>query len=1187
MRQAERVCRFALYAFVVLSLCFTFSSLASAQNVMINGAFHGTVTDTSGAVIPGAHVTIANLSSGLRRVATTDSRGFYTVTQLPPGQYSVNVSSQGFSTVVQSPVSLLMNQDLEADYTLKVGSISQKISVTGAPPMLKTGSASLGTIIGSKQAVDLPLNGRQFTQLILLSPGAAPKESGQQTGFVSLGGTQISPSTNGQQGIQDSFTVDGILTSHQFDPISQINPPPDAIQEFNVQSHMADAKYTISSGANVSVVTKSGGGQFHGDAWEFLRNSSLDANNFFNNFSSEPKPSFRQNQFGGTFGGPVILPGYNGRTKHTYFFGYYEGFRSTEGFPELSSVPTSAEENGDFADLLTGTQAAGSNGQPLFDDLGRPIMNGAVYNPYSGREVTAGEADPVTGLIATSSGIVRDPFPGNMVPPNMLNAQALAYLHAFYPAPNFGSGGNSFPNLTLTSNQIITADQYSVGIDHTFANDDVLNGKFYYTQPLETSPNPLPPLGTGEDKTYDRMLSLAYTHLFSSTLVASFHFGYNWSDSGGFATPVTPSLLAATGQGPLMDQKGGLLYVPQITISPRFSGTNQFAFPFGPARIHEVTADLQKVHGSNTFGAGLLFIHIHEFDDGWGTSVGFDQFPSSGITGASNNVSSTGDGLASMLLNLPSNLDAFFGLTAADFTSNWFGAYVQDKWQASRKLTLQIGLRWDFLSPPHYLNNQFTMWNPNCAMGQPDTTTAEINHIEESCLLMPVPYVIVPTATNPTPLGWSVPNARSTLFDPKWNGWQPRFGFAYAVRPRTVIRGAFAIFDDHNYFVNETQDSRAGWPFGGQYNPGGLNRGLITSSSETWSDPPSWDSFLPPISNTVTIGRGTDPTGKIPYAMEYNFGVQEGITRNMVLTVNYVGSQDRDLWGDVGYNQPLPDKMGPNALPDGEPFPFLNSVFQTNYNIFPANYNALQVKVEQRFSQGLTFLASYTYSKCMDIYSGDYNTWPQNTYNLRDDYGLCDYDFPQLFSFSSSYQLPFGQGMHFASGVGRGLNALIGGWNLGGILSADSGSPFSVYLNFDNANAGETNRANRVAGCQLLPSGFQQDVQHWYNPACFVVPPAYTFGNAARDSLRGPDYFNIDFSLFKNFKLTESKALQFRASAFNLLNRPNFAPPGGTANGAYSGGGGSVGTDAATPTFMQILSAAPARQIQFALKFLF
>jgi len=1187
MSQLKNLPGFAFYASVVVSLSFAFSSLASAQNVMLNGGFHGTVTDNSGALIPGAKVTVTNSNSGLLRAVTTDASGFYTITQLPPGQYSVSVSKEGFSTVAQPSVELLMNQDLEANYTLQVGSVTQEVTVTGAPPMLQTASATLGTVVGSTEAVNLPLNGRNFTQLILLTPGAAPKESAQQGGFVSLGGTLISPSTNGQQGIMDSFTVDGILTSHQFDPISQINPPPDAIEEFNVQTHMDDAKFTISAGANVSVVTKSGTPQFHGAAWEFLRNSDLDANNYFINSSSSPRPVFRQNQFGGSLGGPVILPGYDGRQKHTYFFGFYEGFRFAEGFPELSSVPTPGEESGDFSDLLTTTQATGSTDQGLVDNLGRPIMNGAIYNPYSGRQVTAGGIDPITGLMATSSGIVRDPFPGNVIPASMLNPQALAYLHAFYLPPNFGPGGNSFPNWAKTENENVTSDQFSVGIDHTFANNDVLNGKFYYTQPTELAPNADPPLGNLYSITHDRMVSLAYTHSFSPTLIASLHGGYNWVDTGGYTAPVSSAFVAATGQTPIMDQKNGLIFAPEISIAPRLTATDQFAYPFGPSRIHEVTADIQKVHGSNTFGAGVLLMYIHEFDDGWGTSVGFDQYPSSGLYGANTNVATTGDGLASMLLNLPSSYDAFFGITAADFTSKWYGWYVQDKWQASKKLSVQIGLRWDFLTPPQYKNGEFTMWNANCTQGGHPTTVAQINAIEQNCDMMPVPFTIPPSASNPTPVEWPVPNARRSLFDPKWNGWQPRLGFAYALRPRTIIRASFGMFDDHNYYVNETQDSRAGWPFGGQYTPSSLNRGLITPASPTFSSPPSWDSFLPPTSSTVTIGRVTDPRGKIPYAIEYNLGVQQAITPNMTLSADYVGAVDRHLWGDVGYNQPLPGSMGPNAIPNGEPFPFLQSVIQDNVNIFPANYNAFQLKLEQRFSQGLTFLAAYTFSKCLDVNGGDYSQWPQDTYHVGQDYGPCEYNFPQLFSFSYNYTLPFGSGKRFAAAAGRGLNALIGGWNMGGILTADSGSPYTVYLNFDNANAGETDRANRVAGCPLVPSGFQQNVHHWNNPACFTLPPAYTFGDAARDAYQGPNTLNFDFSLFKNFKLTESKSIQFRAESFNLFNRANLSPPGGTGAGAYSGGAGVSGTDFGTPTFMEITNAAPARQIQFALKFLF
>src|SRR5436309_6118478 len=362
--------------------------LAQAQTV--NGAFHGTVIDSTGAVVPGAAVEVTNLATGLTRNASANQAGFYTITQLPPGQYSVTVSKTGFAKVLQSRVELLVNQDVEADYTLNVGAVTQHVEVTSAPPALETANATLDQVIGSKQVVDLPLNGRQFTQLVLLTPGATPKESGQQSFFViPIGGGGISPSVNGQRGQQNNFTLDGVLNNAIFDNTWAISPPPDAIQEFNVQSQMTDAQFSISSGANVNVVTKSGSNEFHGAVWEFLRNDKLDASNFFDNFAKQKKPAFRQNQYGFQMGGPLYLPHlYDGRDKRTYVSGYWEGFRSTKGFTVTNSVPTAAELGGDFSDILTNTQAVDSTtGDPIFDALGRPVMNGQIYNPYSTRQV--------------------------------------------------------------------------------------------------------------------------------------------------------------------------------------------------------------------------------------------------------------------------------------------------------------------------------------------------------------------------------------------------------------------------------------------------------------------------------------------------------------------------------------------------------------------------------------------------------------------------------------------------------------------------------------------------------------------------------------------------------------------------------------------------------------------------------
>lgn len=1176
----------AVLAQLMILLLLTGLASVAALAQTVNGAFHGTVTDTSGAVIPGAKVVVKNLTNGQVRQALTNSVGFYTITQLPPGRYSVTVSKAGFATVEQASVELLVNQDLEANYTLRLGQVTQQVQVTAAPPMLNTASATIGQVIGSRQVVDLPLNGRQFTQLVLLTPGASPKESGQQSAFtIPIGGGGISPSVNGERGQENNFTLDGVLNNAIFTDVWAISPPPDAIQEFNVQSHITDAQFSISSGANVNVATKSGGNQIHGDAWEFIRNDKFDAANFFDNFANQRKPPFRQNQYGVTIGGPVMLPHYDGRQKKTYFFGYWEGFRSSQGFTLFNNVPTSSELGGDFSDLLTNQQAVDpTTKQPVFDALGRPVMVGQIYNPYSTRQAPNGQ-------------LVRDPFPGNIVPSNMLNAQALAYLQAWYPKPNFGPGGNSFPNFATSSSQVISSDQFGVRIDHTFANNDTLHGAFYYSQPSETFPTSLL-TGANTSKNHARVISVGYTHLFSPTVLASFHFGYNWTDFGTTNIPGGVGLLNAINAAAFEPVRDNIPIVPQIGLAPRLGGTGQFAIPLGPIRSHEYSGDIQKIHGSHTLSAGFMFYHIHSFDDGWGASVGFDQFPSSAIYGNNLNASSTGDGLASMLLNLPSNIFGFVGNTAANDTTTWQGYYLQDKWQASKKLNIQIGIRYDYVPPAHYKNNQVSGWNPECPGSVPaNAPQSVINQVVQSCFLIPVPLVQAPPAPTPqnpfpqTPPSWPFPNVRQTYFDPKYNGWQPRFGFAYSMTPKTVARGAFAMFDDHNNtLVQESQDPRIAWPFGAGISFGSLNRGVpsgvLSQNSVFWNNLPPASSFLPPSNPSPNIAFAADPRLKIPYSMEYNFGLERQLTANTTFSLNYVGSESRHLFIQPMYNAPLPSEMGPGPVAPRTPFPFLGQ-FPNDFNVGVSNYNALEAKVEKRFSQGLTFLASYTYSKCLSIQDEGQSGSIQNPYNWSADYGPCDFNLSHIFVFSYAYQIPYGQGMHFGSHAGRAANAVLGGWQISGITTAESGPPFGVSVGFDNANinpSSETQRADRVPGVPLLPAGFQQNIFHWYNPAAFAIPPQFTFGTLGRNTLTGPKLVNFDFALFKNFKFTESKSLQFRSEFFNIFNEVNFSPPGGGASQGFSTLGGEVNNAISSPNFMRILSAAAAREVQFSLK---
>jgi len=770
-----------------------------------------------------------------------------------------------------------------------------------------------------------------------------------------------------------------------------------------------------------------------------------------------------------------------------------------------------------------------------------------------------------------------------------LNPQALTYLKAFYPAPNLNVGPNVFPNFAAASSQVIKSDQFGVRVDHTFANNDTLYGNLYYTQPTETFPTSLL-AGATVNQNLARVIAVGYTHLFSPTLLGSFHYGYDYTNYASTNTPGGEALLNATDQAAFTPVRDGIPIVPQISLSPRLGGTGQFAIPLGPIRSHQFSADIQKISGSHTISGGAMLFHIHSFDDGWGSSIGFDQFATSATYGSNLNASSTGDGLASMLLNLPSSLFGFVGYTAADDKTNWQGYYLQDKWQASKKLTLQIGIRYDYVPPATYKNNEVSGWNPDCPVpSTPPTTQGQINAIVNACFLLPISF--------PTPPGnpsWPFPNVRKTYFDPKYNGWQPRLGFAYSANPKTVVRGAFTVFTDHNNtLVQESQDPRIAWPFGAGVSFGGLNHGLVNCTNPSLSagqtcfnNEPAAADFLPPNNYTPALAFGATPRLKIPYAMEYNLSVEREISPNLTGTVSYVGSGSRHLFIQPMYNAPV--TLGPGPVAPRSPFPFFGQ-FPWDTNSGVASYNSLQVKVQKRFSQGLTFLGSYTWSKCLSIQDEGQSGSIQNPYNWSADKGPCDFNIPNIFVFSYGYELPIGKGKYFGSTMGGIGNAILGGWQASGITTAESGSPFTPTVPFDNANinpSSETQRANPVAGVPLLPSGFKQGPQAWYNPAAFTVPPPFTYGVLGRNTLRGPKLINFDFALLKNFRLTESKSFQFRSEFFNIFNNVNLSPPGGGASGGFSTLGGASTTGVGAPGFMQIFGAAAAREIQFSLKFL-
>jgi hypothetical protein len=1140
----KQLIKFLATGFLAAFLGFAGSGLGLAQEA-VTGTFRGVVTDSSGAIVPNAKVKAQQIGTGLVREAQTNELGSYVIPGLPPGEYELTASAPSFSSIERPSVQLMVAQDETVDFKLAVGSTTQTLQVTSEPPALTTTPAAIGTVISQQQVADLPLNGRQFTQLILLTPGASPHPGGQQSTFtVSEGAGGISPAVNGQRGTQNNYTLDGIPNNSLFFDSWAISPPPDAIAEFKVQSQIVDGQLNMSSGANVNLVVKSGTDELHGNAWEFVRNNVLNARNAFDT----TKPPYTQNQYGVTIGGPVFLPHYDGREKHTYFFGYWEGFRSSQGVTQQVSVPTAAARSGDFSGFL-GPQIG-------TDDLGRPVLQGEIFNPYTARNVTAGTTDPVSGLMAVASGLVTDPFPGNVIPQSMIMPQSQFMMNHFYPMPNLPGETN---NLKLANQQTVDNDQFGVKIDQVFRNNDTFNGAFYRSKPSQLTPTGLP-VDPSRNSNQTDSVGIGYTHLFDPTLLLTARYGYTYSNwQSTFGTPGSTATAASCGVGQFFPERNGIPLCFWNVPSPQYTDAQQFSIPLGPQKTNSVSVDVAKTKGNHELGAGILYFHLHSFDDGWGMQANWSPVQ----TMEPGFFNTTGNAGASWLLGLNDSTAGQVGDTSANFSSNWWGGYLQDKWKVSSKLWLQVAVRYDFVSPPSFYNG---FWSG-------------IDWDEK-----------IFRVTQPVPPQFPVANIRSTWFDPQYNGIQPRFGFAYNVSPKTVVRGAFAIFDDHdNNWIEPIQGGREKWPYAatvvGLVNQQNIQPASVACRTVNGTPTCGPDTILYnyPASTTfygpnspVATGPSTNPRERIPYAMEYNLTVERAITQSLTLDVGYVGSLGRHLFVEQTVN--TAPEPGTGALTPRLPLPNFSPGFTYANNIANSTYNALQIKLDKRFSNGLTFLASYTYSKCLDPKSDAFSGLGVDAYDLRRFWGRCDFDLRHIFVFSSIYQLPFGKGRTFLANASGVEDAFLGGWDIGGIVSVQSGLPFTVGVTGDPANVGSGAFQTAELVGNPDPPGFKRTTQEWFDTSAFAEPTFGTFGNSGRNILNFPAYRNVDFYASKNFAFTERLKLQFRAEFFNIFNHPTYGQ-------GYSGVGGGQVMDVGTPSFGQLLSASPPRIVQFGMKF--
>ncbi|MDQ2900818.1 MAG: carboxypeptidase regulatory-like domain-containing protein [Acidobacteriota bacterium] len=1016
----------------------------------------GRVSDPSGATVGGATVTARNIATGLERSTVSGESGDYELPLLPvTGSYSLTISKTGFSPQELTGIVLQVQQQARFDVTLKLGSLSEKVIVAESAPMVNTDSGAIGQVINNKSIVDLPLNGRNFTQLASLVPNAVVQTSGTAgSTVVSVSGGRLS---------KTEFRLDGIGINEQlFDGVA-IRPSVDAIQEFKILSNSFSAEYGRGDAVLIATI-KGGTNQYHGVVYEFLRNDKLDARNTF----LPKKAAYRQNQFGGSFGGPIVK-------DKTFFFLNYEGTRIRQGRASSPVVPSSAFRNGDFSSLST------------------PIL------------------DPLTKI----------QFPGNIIPANRINAATSSFLK-FIPLPTTAAG--TAPYAAPFSSD---ADQANVRLDQRLGSKNTLFVRESYGRRNDFNPGAYPQNGgfTQDNRTHNAVVS--DTHIFSPTVINELRLGYTRFYNANINQGLGTNYTTQAGIGGFELTSLNFPGFPQLSISG-FAGINGNAFQplINPTDAYEIVENVHWIKGAHTLTLGTDLRQLRFTSTNSAFSRGSFNF-----TGAY-----TGNGFADFLTGYPLS-------GTRDFPRNQFGEYddryhfyVQDDWKVNSHLTLNLGLRYELNLPPDFLKGQAARFDfvtnriqvMNQANGQINLTTQQVAQFAYPAF----------KDVFQSPKDAGLPN--NLIFTDK-RDWAPRLGLAY--RPfndnKTVVRAGFGLFYLATSGNNTVSVPVINAPFivDESLNQPTVN-GFPTRQIQT---------FFPPFSSSANfqtpLAFGFDPHMVTPRVTQYNIAVQRELAANFAVEVAYLGSQSHHLEREVqpanfppinpNDNRPLQQRL-PN------PRFAVGDYFDTSGN---ANYNGLEVKLEKRYSHGYQFVLGYNWSKNIDMDTNDSGSGgSDNPYNYRTMRGPSGIDFGQRFVGSFVLELPVGRGKRFASQLPGAVNAIVGGWQLAGIVTFQGGFPFTPTLgSADPTNSGRNYglRPN-VGGTGAVPNPSRDQ---WFNIADFPIPAKFTIGNAGRNILRGPGLSNQDLSLLKDFHFSESKFLEFRLEYFNVANITNLSNP--------------------------------------------
>jgi hypothetical protein len=1082
-----------------------------------SAAISGTVTDPSGAVIPEAVVSLTNVDTGTQQQTRSGSAGIYSIINIRPGNYSLQVSKPAFASAEKSGIVLQVNQTATLDFTLAPGSSTQTVTVHSEVSAVESSTAELGTVISTVPVNDLPLNGRNFTQLLTLTPGVSPVSVGQNAGggggwAGNALGTFTFPSVNGQRNRSNMFLMDGandlaILGSYNYAPIV------DDIQEFKVQSHNDLAEFGQVSGGIVNVATKGGTNTFHGSAWEFLRNEQMDARNYF----QATRNPLRQNQFGVTLGGPVRLPHiYNGKDRTFFFFGY-EGFRRSQAAQTIVLAPTTAQLNGDFSNLLAqGVQ---------------------LYNPFSTRP------DP-----ANPEEYLRDPFPNNNIS-QYLSPAAELYAKTLLPIGGTPiSGGNLYDTTKALTNQ----DNYTGRIDENLGTHDVVYGRIsYFNQPSSSSAGY--PGALSQISINGWNASVHESHVFGANNILDLHFGRNLgNDTATVAFDRAPanfatSLISAGFSSKYISSFSSVpgSFIPLITIAGYTSTGGSNIQGTQVANTYEFGGDFTKIIGRHTFKAGYSWQSDNFYGPNVGAGEGTTSFQTSDLenpTGPSGK--GTGDAMASFLLGVPNS--SYRRDDLEQLHQGYVeGGYLQDQFKVTSRLSLNLGVRYDVAFWPVY--GYFSS-------GQGYLGDIDLNN--GTYILSGVPSACSTTVGAPCIPGGALPsnvvvtkNSNHGIHNTDFGNWQGRVGFAYRATDTTSVRAGYSRFyDEWSGLTQIAQNLGGTWPSVGSFNINSQNVAVPTTNVGDPLNLGGGAVFYPSASPFTNASYYFNPNMKTPYVDQWNLGIDQQINNQTILSLAYVGSHDSRLDnGGLNNTALYPGPGDAAAVASRQPYPYITA---TNYDDSTgnSNYSALQARLSATSHNGLMYLISYTWSKSIDLgCSGSFGAEGctiQNPYDAKADRSVSGFDLTHIFSGSVVYELPFGRGRQFNPSNSIASYA-VGGWQINGIVSMDSGTPYYVTYSGDLANTGNTFvKANLVGN----PIPANRNPTEWINPAAFATPAPYTFGTMGRNSLRSDWNKDLDLSIFRTFPVWERLDLEFRAEAFNLTNTAVFAAPNNVIN---------------------------------------